>query len=133
MVMKRKQAKKKISPSKAGGRPNLKKDDQVMVIAGGNSKKRPNQGKIGRILGFTGKNKEQVLVEGVNLVTRHRKQTSPDKPGGKIEKEAPIHVSNVMFYAEKIKQPVKLRSLQLEDGSRVRAYKDPDSGELVQV
>jgi large subunit ribosomal protein L24 len=109
----------------------LRKGDLVMVIAGGNAKTRPNKGKTGKILRFVGD--ERVVVEGLNFVTRHQKPLGPNKPGGKIPREAPIHVSNVMFYAEKIKRPVRLKHKALADGRKVRGYVDPASKEFVQV
>lgn len=111
----------------------LKKGDMVMVIAGGNKKKRPIKGKIGRIVRFVGEDKERVVVEGINLVTRHERSRGPENPGGKVQKEAAIHVSNVRYYAEKIQKPVKLRAKILTDGKKVRGYLNPKSKEFVQV
>jgi large subunit ribosomal protein L24 len=50
-----------------------------------------------------------------------------------VKREAPIHVSNVMFYVEKIKRPVRLRYKLLEEGKKVRGYLDPTSKTFVQV
>jgi large subunit ribosomal protein L24 len=111
----------------------LKKGDLVMVIAGGHGKKRLNVGKTGKIKAFTGKNKDRVIVEGLNFVTRHQKQTGPNKPAGKVPKEASIHISNVMFYAEKIKKAVRLKQNVLSDGKKVRGYTDPKSKEFTQI
>lgn len=110
---------------------SLRKGDVVVVIAGGNSKKRPNIGKTGKILRFVGD--ERVIVEGLNFVTRHQRQQGPNKPGGKVQKEASIHVSNVMFYVEKLKKPVRIKHKQLADGRKVRGYTDPKSKEFVQL
>ncbi len=104
-----------------------------MVIAGGHKTKRPNKGKIGKILGFTGKNNDRVIVEGLNLVKRHQKQTTPNKPHGIIQKEAGIHISNVMFYVEKLKRPVRVKHTILADGKKVRGYISPESKEFVQI
>lgn len=109
----------------------LRKGDLVMVIAGGNSGTRQNKGKTGKILRFIGS--ERVIVEGLNFVARHQKPQGPNRPGGKIAKEAPIHVSNVMFYAEKLKRPVRLKHKALADGRKVRGYIDPSSKEFVQI
>jgi len=66
----------------------IKKNDRVKVIAGANT------GKEGRVLAvFPDKNR--VLVEGVNMIKRHTKPNQKNTQGGIIEKEAPIHVSNV--------------------------------------
>ena len=111
----------------------LKKGDLVMVIAGGHKKKRLNVGKLGKIREFTGKNKDRVIVEGLNFVTRHQKQLGPNKPAGKVPKEASIHISNVMFYAEKIKKPVRLKHSVLADGKKVRGYTNPENKEFTQI
>ena len=111
----------------------LKKGDLVMIITGGNEHKRPLQGKTGRIRMFVGKNRDRVVVEGLNVFTRHQKQTSPDKPAGKVEKEGAVHISNVMYYVEKLNRPVRLKHKRLEDGTKVRGYVDPESKEFVQV
>ena len=66
---------------------HVKENDQVMVISGA------NKGKTGRVLRVM-LDKNRVVVEGVNLVKRHTKPRS-NKQGGIVEKEAPIHASNV--------------------------------------
>jgi large subunit ribosomal protein L24 len=116
-------------------RPNtaLKKGDIVVVIAGGNKTTRPNKGKVGRILGFAGKNNDRVIVEGVNLVKRHQKQGLPNKPHGIIQKEAGIHISNVMYYVEKLKKPVRLKASFLADGKKVRGYINPETKAFEQI
>jgi large subunit ribosomal protein L24 len=112
---------------------SLKKGDVVMVISGGNRHKRPIQGRVGRILSFAGERRDRVVVEGLNLFTRHKKQSAPGKSSGKIQKEGSIHISNVMYYVEKIKKPVRLCHRFLEDGTKVRGYVDPTSKEFVQI
>lgn len=111
----------------------IKKGDTVMVVAGGNKKSRPIKGKIGKVIGFSGKDNERILIEGVNMITRHQRAKGPDKPAGKITKEAPVHISNVMYYADKIQKPVKLQTRALADGRRVRGYVNPNTKEFVQI
>ena len=111
----------------------LKVGDSVQVIAGGNKTTRPNKGKVGKLLSFHGANDEKVLVEGVNFSTFHRKASNMNETGGKISKEAPIHISNVLYYAEKLKRPVKLSVKKLEDGTKVRGYRDPKTKEFTQI
>lgn len=111
----------------------LKRGDLVMVIAGGHKVKRPYKGKTGVIREFVGKNRDRVIVEGVNMRTFNQKQTGPDKPAGRVEREASIHISNVMFYVEKISKAVRLKKQFLEDGSKVRGYANPENGEFVQI
>lgn len=112
---------------------SLKKGDTVMVITGGNKETRPLKGKIGKIARFVGANRDRVIIEGLNMVTRHTRQTAPNRPAGKVQKEAPIHVSNVMFYAEKLKRPVRIKHKLLEDGRKVRGFMSPESKEFVQI
>lgn len=69
----------------------VKKGDTVQVIAG------KDKGKTGKIL-KTIPSENRVVVEGINMVTKHKKTTSPQNPGGIVRFEAPIHVSNVMYY-----------------------------------
>ena len=111
----------------------LKAGDMVIVLSGGNSKKRAIKGKVAKIVRFVGKEKDRVILEGLNLVTRHKKAAGPDKPAGKIKKEASVHVSNVMYYAEKLKKPVRLKYNVLADGKKVRGYQNPESKEFVQI
>ncbi len=111
----------------------LRKDDIVMVVAGGNKNKRANKGQTGKITAFVGRNRDRAIVEGVNVVTKHQRATMPNQTSGKIQKEAPIHVSNLMLYVEKIGKPVRVRFQNLEDGRKVRGYLDPESNEFVQI
>lgn len=110
----------------------LKKGDTVMVIAGGNSKTRPLKGQVGKILRFSDDG-ERVVVEGLNIVTKYKKPTSMRQQGGRVQVEAPVSISNVMFYAEKAKKPVRIKTKTLEDGKKVRGYTDPSSKEFVQI
>lgn len=110
---------------------SLKRGDLVMVISGGHKTKRPNKGKVGKIARFVGA--DRVVVEGVNMVTRHQRQAGPNQPAGKIQKEAPLHVSNVMFYAEKIKRPVRIKHKMLADGKRVRGFINPETNQFEEI
>jgi len=112
---------------------SLRIGDTVMVIAGGNKKKRAIKGQTGKIMSFSGKRKERVLIEGINLITKHQAPTQQGGPSGRIQKEAPVHISNVLFYADKAKKPVKLRNKVLDDGRKVRGYLDPKNKEFVQI
>ncbi|MDK1020303.1 MAG: 50S ribosomal protein L24 [Candidatus Hydrogenedentes bacterium] len=97
---------------------NLRKGDMVQVIAGDTR----DHGKRGKILSVDWK-ADRVLVEGVNLIKRHTKPSSNNQQGGIIEKEAPVHVSNVMPWCDSAGRPSKIIMKTLDDGSRVRAYK----------
>lgn len=72
----------------------IRKGDMVMVIAG------REKGKTGRVVRVD-RAKDRVWVEKLNFVKRHQKPTQTQRQGGIIEKEAPLHVSNVMYYDEK--------------------------------
>jgi len=119
--------------AKKAVRHSIRRGDTVMVIAGGNSKnaKRVLKGQVGKVARFVGE--DRVVVEGLNMVTRHQRATGPDKPAGKVQKEAPIHVSNVMYYAEKIKRPVRLKHNTLADGKKVRGYIDAKTKKFEQI
>jgi large subunit ribosomal protein L24 len=90
----------------------LKKGDTVKVIAG------KEKGKTGKVLS-TLPEKQRVIVEKVNLIKRHRKPDAKGK-GGIVEKEGPIHVSNVMYLCNKCSTGVRIGYKLLEDGKKVR-------------
>jgi large subunit ribosomal protein L24 len=93
--------------------PNrLRKDDQVVVVAG---KDKGAKGKILKVL----LDRDRVIVEGVNKVKRHTRPTQKLPQGGIIEKEMPIHASNVMLLDPKEDKPTRVR-VQEQDGKRVR-------------
>ncbi len=91
----------------------IKKDDVVQVIAG------KDKGATGKVLSVDTKN-HKVLVEGVNMVSKHTKPSMSNQQGGIIEKEAPIDISNVM-YVHKGK-PVRV-GFQGEKKDKVRVAK----------
>ena len=91
---------------------HIKKGDTVMVITG------KDKNKTGKVLQIHPK-KEGVLVEGLNVVKRHTRARG-NEPGGILEKEAPVHHSNVMMYCSKCRKPVRTRVNVLEDGKKVR-------------
>ena len=74
----------------------IKKGDTVVVISGNDGPQKGKPGKSGKVLGFTS-NGERVLVEGVNRVWKHVKPSQRYPQGGRIQKDAPVHVSNVMI------------------------------------
>lgn len=96
----------------------IRKGDTVVVTTG-NSK---YHGQRGRVLAVYPK-KDRVLVEGVNIVKRHTRPSQRNQQGGIVEKEAPIHISNVMPWCESARKPSKIVMKRLEDGSRVRVYR----------
>lgn len=72
---------------------HVKKGDSVIVLTG------EDRGKTGRVL-MTVPQKNRVIVEGINFVTRHTRPTQTSPQGGRIQKEASIHASNVRVIAE---------------------------------
>jgi large subunit ribosomal protein L24 len=96
----------------------IRRDDEVVVISG------KDRGKTGRVLRVDPK-KSKVFVEGLNIVKRHqRPQQVPNAQraetvGGVIEKEGPIHISNVMLIDPKDKKPTRV-GVTREDGQRMR-------------
>ena len=93
----------------------INRDDDVIVIAGKDKGKR---GSVTRTLG------ERVYVSGVNMIKRHAKG-NPERgqPGGIIEKEAPLHVSNVAIYNSENNKADRVGIKTLEDGKKVRIFK----------
>lgn len=91
----------------------VRKGDLVMVIAG---KERGKTGKVLRIL----PEHDRATVEHLNLVKRHSKARGPQQQGGIVEKEAALHLSNLMIMCEKCNAPVRMGKRHLEDGASVR-------------
>ncbi len=94
----------------------IKKDDTVVVITG------KNKGKQGRVLSVIPR-KNRVVVERVNIVKRHMKPSAKYREGGILEKEAPIHISNVMLLCPRCNKPTRIANRILDDGRKVRACK----------
>ena len=92
---------------------NIRKNDSVMVIAG---RERGKTGKVLRMIPERGR----VIVERMNLVKRHTRARGPKQPGGILEKEASIHISNLMLMCDKCNAPVRAGRKVLEDGEKVR-------------
>lgn len=91
----------------------VKQGDAVVIIAG------KQKGSRGRVLRVT-PGAQRVVVEGVNVVTKHVKPTQANPQGGRIKKEAPIHISNVMLADPETGAPTRVRVKTLESGQRVR-------------
>ena len=104
-------------------RPKLKvkKGDHVVVIAG------RDKGKRGEVLQVI-PDENRALVQGVNVVVRHQKQ-SPQQEGGKISKEVPIHISNIAVEDPASGEPSRVGYKILDDGRKVRFAKR--SGETI--
>ncbi|MGI6138521.1 MAG: 50S ribosomal protein L24 [Candidatus Hydrogenedentales bacterium] len=94
----------------------IRKKDTVIVTSG------RYKGRRGRVLEVFRKN-DTLLVEGVNIRKHHTKPGSKNQTGGIIEREAPIHMSNVMAWCESAKAPSAIFMKRLADGGRVRVWK----------
>jgi len=93
----------------------IRKGDEVVVTAG------RSKGQRGHVLRVVG---EKVLVENVNMVKKHQKPNpSLNRGGGIVEKESPIHQSNVMLYNPGTGKGDRVSYKTLEDGRKVRIFK----------
>ena len=101
----------------------IRKDDDVIVLSG---RERGKRGKVLRI--YSGDNR--ALVQGVNMVKRHTRP-STGQPGGILEKEAPLHISNLAHVDPKGDGPTRVGFKVLEDGRKVRYAKK--SGEVIDL
>ena len=98
----------------------IKKGDTVQIITGNDA------GKTGRVIKVF-LDKDRVVVEGANMVKKHARPTQDNPQGGIIEKEATIHISNVMMVASG--KPTRLGYKTLEDGRKVKFAKK--TGEVI--
>ena len=94
-------------------RYHIKKNDLVMVMTG------KEKGKSGRVLRVLPE-KEKVLVEKINFIKRHTRPHGQQRRGGIVEREAPLHLSNVMLLCEKCNKPVRVRHRGVEGGKKAR-------------
>ena len=100
----------------------LKKGDEVIVLAGKDIGRR---GTISRVIAEA----DRVIVDGVNMVKRHTKPRGQVMQGGIIDKEMPIHVSNVAIWNPVTKKADRIGMRSLADGRKVRFFKS--NGELI--
>jgi large subunit ribosomal protein L24 len=94
-------------------RSKIKKNDTVMVIVG---RERGKTGKVLRVLGEKGR----VVIERLHMVKRHQKSRGQQAPGGVVEKEASIDLSNVMIMCDRCNAPARIGVRRLDDGSATR-------------
>jgi large subunit ribosomal protein L24 len=95
---------------------NIRRDDNVMVIAG---KDRGKSGKVNRVI----REKDRVVVAGVNIATKHVKNRPGIRQAGIIHVEAPLHISNVMLMCPHCAKPTRVGHRFQEDGTKVRVCK----------
>ena len=99
----------------------IRRDDEVVVISG------KDRGKTGKVLRVEPR-KQRVYVEGLNIVKRHQKPSAmnPNAQAGVIEREGPIHVSNVALVDPKDKKPTRV-GIKREGGKRYRVARRSDT------
>ena len=102
---------------------NIRKGDSVVVIAG-DDKDLAKPRIVKKVL----VDEARVLVEGVNMVSRHTKPNAQNTKGGIVKKEAPIHISNVMLWDPAQKAGARV-TRERKDGKLVRVFKQKNSGE----
>jgi large subunit ribosomal protein L24 len=93
----------------------IKKGDKVQIMAG---KDRGKQGEVLRVIPVT----EKVLVKGVNVMKRHMRAKREGEKGERIEKEVPLHVSNVMLVCPHTNKPTRI-GYKIEGGEKIRMSK----------
>ena len=99
----------------------IRKGDQVIIIAGA------DKGKKGEVVRVAG---DKVVVQNVNIIKRHTKPNpQAGQPGGVVEREAPIHISNVMLFNPATGKGERVGFKVLEDGRKLRVFRS--SGEAL--
>lgn len=91
----------------------IRKNDTVLVVAG------KDKGKKGKVR-FAYPKDERILVEGINLIKRHTRARGRVRQAGIIEREEPVHVSNVMLLCNRCNHPTRIGFCYLQDGRKAR-------------
>ena len=91
----------------------IRKGDTVFVLSG---REKGRRGRVDRVLS----EKDRVVIEGVNMITRHVRPRPNVRQAGRIQQEAPIHLSNIMLVCNHCTQPTRAHISFLEDGKKVR-------------
>ncbi len=94
----------------------IRKNDTVVCLAG------RDRGKKGKVLSVL-PNRSRAIVEGINFIKKHTRKTREDQQGGIIQREAPIHLSNLMHFCNKCNKPTKVGFTLLKDGTKSRRCK----------
>ena len=98
------------------GHSNLRVNDKVEVIAG------KDKGRVGKVLRVD-RDKDRVVVERINMIKKHQKANDATQSGQIIEREAGIHISNVMLVCPECAETVRVGKQILDDGTKVRICK----------
>lgn len=94
----------------------IRKNDLVVCTTG------KDKGKKGKVLSVLPA-QNRAIIEGVNFIKRHTRKTREDRQGGIIQREAPVHISNLMLLCNKCNKAVRIGFSLLKDGKKVRACK----------
>lgn len=94
----------------------IKKNDVVYVLAG------RDRGKSGKVFKVFPK-KDRALVVGINYIKKHVRKTKSDQQGGLVQKESPIHISNIGLFCKTCNKPARIGISELADGTRSRYCK----------
>ena len=89
-------------------------DDEVIILTG------KDKGRTGDVVEFRGR--DRVIVSGINEITRHTRARKPGDRHGRLQKEAPLHISNVAILNPETEKADKV-GIRIEDGKRVRYFK----------
>lgn len=95
---------------------HIKKEDTVLVLSG------KDRGKKGKVLSVN-PSTNQVIVEGINMATKHKKPRGAYQQGGIVHQEAPVHSSNLMLICDKCGKPTKVGKTILDNGEKARVCK----------
>ena len=95
---------------------HIKKGDSVVIISG------KEKGKRGKVL-HVSPDSNRAIIEALNMVTHHERPSQRSPQGGRVQKEAPVHASNLMLVCTKCGKPTRIAKRVLEEGSRVRVCK----------
>lgn len=109
---------------KLANKVHVKKEDTVLVLSG------KDRGKKGKVLSVN-PSTNQVIVEGVNMATKHKKPKGRYEQGGIVHQEAPINSSNVMLICDKCGKPTKVAKTFLDNGQKARTCKN--CNEIIEV
>ena len=105
-------------------RPTIRREDTVMVISG------KEKGRTGRVITVDWK-RERLLIEGVNMVTRHTKPNTANQQGGLVKTEAPVHYSNVQLFNPTLNRGVRVKIQTSDAGVKNRVC--VKSGDVVRA
>lgn len=92
---------------------SIRKKDLVVVITG---KDKAKTGKVLRVFPQSGR----AIVEGLHLVKRHMRRRAQDEPGGIVEKESPMHISNILLFCRRCNVGSRIGKKEIKGGERVR-------------